>query len=54
MEKEFILIADGNYNGFYYLAQRVNGTVLYSREVKRDYEWISQFGLTENDFDYKR
>lgn len=53
MEKQFILIADRTYSGYYFLAQRIHGTVLYSREVKFFDEWLKQLGISENDVEIK-
>lgn len=49
----FMLIADSHYNGYYFLAQRINGTILYSREVKLIDEWLKQLGLTEKEVEIK-
>lgn len=53
MGKQFLLIADSYYNGFFYMAQRVNGTILKSEEVKRKEEWLKQFNLKESEVDIK-
>lgn len=53
MGNGFILIADGNYNDYYFMAQRINGTILYSREIKRIDEWLTQFNLDLKDVEIK-
>lgn len=53
MGKQFLLIADSYYNGFFFMAQRVNGTILKSEEVKRKEEWLKQFNLKEGEVDIK-
>lgn len=48
MNKEFILIADGYYNNYYYLATYIQGIYVKSEGVKRKEEWLKILNLTED------